>query len=67
MAITANTQVTVRRAHGEDFGLLAELGERTFAETFASHNTSEDMTATSKLPSMLRSRLRSWRMVKPPS
>jgi len=35
--------VTIRRARGEDAGLLTELGARTFIETFAPDNTAEDM------------------------
>jgi ribosomal protein S18 acetylase RimI-like enzyme len=37
--------LNIRRAKGEDTILLAELGARTFEETFASANTPEDMTA----------------------
>jgi ribosomal protein S18 acetylase RimI-like enzyme len=37
--------VSVRRAYPEDANLLAELGARTFLETFAADNTSEDMAA----------------------
>lgn len=37
--------VKIRRAEHEDAGLLAELGARTFAETFATDNTPEDMAA----------------------
>jgi diamine N-acetyltransferase len=35
----------VRRASLEDASLLAELGARTFSETFAADNTPHDMTA----------------------
>jgi diamine N-acetyltransferase len=35
----------VRQATVEDAALLAELGARTFAETFAADNSPEDMTA----------------------
>jgi ribosomal protein S18 acetylase RimI-like enzyme len=35
----------VRHAKVEDAGLLAELGARTFSETFAADNTPEDMAA----------------------
>lgn len=38
-------QVTIRRANSEDANLVAELGARTFLETFAVDNTVEDMTA----------------------
>jgi ribosomal protein S18 acetylase RimI-like enzyme len=37
--------VIIRRANGQDAGLLAELGARTFAQTFATDNTPEDMAA----------------------
>src|ERR1700704_1596005 len=37
------TSPVVRRATADDAVLLAELGERTFAETFAAYNTPEDM------------------------
>ena len=40
-----NPNVKIRRANGEDAGLLAELGARTFSETFAADNTSQDMSA----------------------
>jgi ribosomal protein S18 acetylase RimI-like enzyme len=35
--------VTIRRANLDDAGLLAELGARTFSETFAADNSPEDM------------------------
>jgi ribosomal protein S18 acetylase RimI-like enzyme len=35
--------VTIRRADPADAGLLAELGARTFSETFAADNNPEDM------------------------
>ncbi|MGH9882273.1 MAG: GNAT family N-acetyltransferase, partial [Pyrinomonadaceae bacterium] len=35
----------IRRATVADAGLLAELGARTFSETFAAANKSEDMAA----------------------
>jgi diamine N-acetyltransferase len=38
-------EVTIRRAKANDAGLLAELGARTFSETFAADNTAEDMAA----------------------
>ena len=38
-------QATIRVAHLSDAALLAELGARTFAETFAKDNTPEDMAA----------------------
>lgn len=37
--------VTIRRANSDDAELLAELGARTFSETFAVDNTNEDMDA----------------------
>lgn len=37
--------ITVRRASDDDAKLLAELGARTFEDTFASENTAEDMAA----------------------
>lgn len=40
-----NLDVKIRRAEREDAGLLAELGARTFSETFARDNTSQDMSA----------------------
>lgn len=43
--MSQNPDVTLRRANPEDAGLLAELGARTFSETFAADNTPEDMAA----------------------
>ena len=43
--MTQKLDATVRRAHPDDANLLAELGARTFLETFAADNTSEDMAA----------------------
>jgi GNAT superfamily N-acetyltransferase len=40
-----NPDLTIRRAGAEDTGLLAELGARTFSETFAADNSPEDMAA----------------------
>jgi ribosomal protein S18 acetylase RimI-like enzyme len=40
-----NSDPVVRRARAKDAALLAELGARTFSETFAADNTPEDMTA----------------------
>src|SRR5215470_9232388 len=37
--------VTIRHANCSDAGLLAELGARTFSETFAADNTAGDMSA----------------------
>ena len=43
--MTEKVQVTIRRANSDDAGLLADLGARTFQDTFAADNTVEDMTA----------------------
>ena len=43
--MTQITDLTIRRGTVEDADLLSELGARTFAETFAADNTSEDLTA----------------------
>ena len=40
-----NPDLKIRRANREDAGLLAELGARTFSETFAADNTPQDMSA----------------------
>lgn len=40
-----DTNLLIRRASLEDAALLAELGARTFTETFAEINTPEDMAA----------------------
>ena len=40
-----NPDVTIRRANREDAGLLADLGARTFAQTFGTDNTPENMAA----------------------
>ena len=40
-----NPALNVRRASTEDAQLLAELGARTFAETFSKENSPEDMAA----------------------
>ena len=42
---TQDSAVHVRRAANEDAELLAELGARTFEETFAKDNSPEDMAA----------------------
>jgi hypothetical protein len=39
------TQQSIRRATDNDAPLLAELGARTFSDTFAGQNTPEDMAA----------------------
>ena len=43
--MTENLDVTTRRANSDDVNLLAELGARTFRETFEVDNTEEDMDA----------------------
>lgn len=43
--MSQNHVLTIRRANPEDAGLLAELGARTFSETFAADNSPEDMAA----------------------
>jgi diamine N-acetyltransferase len=45
MSMSQNPRVTIRRANTEDAGLLADLGARTFSETFAADNTPDDMAA----------------------
>jgi len=39
------TQQSIRRANEDDAALLAELGARTFSDSFASQNTPENMAA----------------------
>ena len=41
----SNPNFQIRRANIDDAGLLAELGARTFVETFAQDNSDEDMDA----------------------
>ena len=41
----SNPNLTIRRAKMDDAGLLAELGARTFSETFAADNSPADMVA----------------------
>jgi ribosomal protein S18 acetylase RimI-like enzyme len=43
--MSQNLDVKIRRANPDDAHLLAELGARTFSETFAADNTAEDMSA----------------------
>ena len=43
--MSQTSDLTIRRANSEDASLLAELGARTFAETFATDNTPEDIVA----------------------
>jgi GNAT superfamily N-acetyltransferase len=44
-AISRSRNLIVRRGQAGDAALLAELGARTFSETFAPDNSPEDMTA----------------------
>lgn len=41
----SKADITIRRANPNDAGLLAELGARTFSETFAADNAPEDIAA----------------------
>jgi hypothetical protein len=43
--MSQKSEVNIRHANSEDAALLTELGAGTFAETFASENTAEDMAA----------------------
>jgi GNAT superfamily N-acetyltransferase len=43
--MTKSCSAVIRHAESDDAGLLAELGARLFAETFAAYNTPEDMAA----------------------
>ena len=45
MSTTEQSAVNIRHATAADAALLAELGARTFAETFAADNRPEDMAA----------------------
>ena len=45
MVMSENPDLTIRPASPEDGRLLAELGERTFSETFAADNTPDNMAA----------------------
>jgi ribosomal protein S18 acetylase RimI-like enzyme len=45
MAANPLPNLIVRRGQAEDAALLAELGARTFSETFAADNTAADMAA----------------------
>ena len=42
---TSKPNVTIRRGKAADAAMLAELGARTFSETFAVDNSAEDMSA----------------------
>ncbi|MFN2498085.1 MAG: N-acetyltransferase family protein [Pyrinomonadaceae bacterium] len=39
------SNIIIRQGRGSDAALLAELGARTFSETFAADNSAEDMSA----------------------
>ena len=43
--MSQDPDLTIRRANREDASLLADLGARTFAQTFATDNTPEDIAA----------------------
>ena len=43
--MSQKVEVTIRRANSDDAKLLAELGARTFEQTFAADNTGEDMAS----------------------
>lgn len=43
--MSQKVEVTIRRAISDDAALLAELGARTFQQTFAADNTSDDMAS----------------------
>jgi ribosomal protein S18 acetylase RimI-like enzyme len=43
--MSQNPAPTIRRGNPDDAGLLAELGARTFSETFAADNSPGDMAA----------------------
>ena len=43
--MSQNPDLAIRRANHEDASLLAELGARTFSETFAADNTPEDISS----------------------
>jgi len=43
--LSQNPGLTIRRADSADAGLLAELGARTFSETFAADNSPENKAA----------------------
>ena len=43
--MSQEVHVSIRRASSDDANLLAELGARTFQQTFAADNTAEDMAA----------------------
>ena len=43
--MSQSPEPTIRRGGPDDAGLLAELGARTFSETFAADNSAEDLAA----------------------
>lgn len=43
--MSQTADLTIRHANGNDASLLAELGARTFSETFAADNATEDIAA----------------------
>jgi ribosomal protein S18 acetylase RimI-like enzyme len=45
MPVISLHNLTIRRGEADDAALLAELGARTFSETFADDNTPDNMTA----------------------
>ncbi len=45
MTLNPSLGLVIRRGKTQDAELLAELGARTFSDTFAADNTPEDMTA----------------------
>lgn len=65
--MSAQSTVTIRRAGPEDAGLLAELGARTFKDTFAADNDPQDMASylasafsTEQIASELADPLSTW-------
>lgn len=45
MTLKPGIPVSIRMADAGDAGMLTELGRRTFHETFAAHNTADDIDA----------------------
>lgn len=45
MSQTSKPLATIRRAHVRDAALLADLGARTFSDTYGADNTPEDIAA----------------------
>jgi diamine N-acetyltransferase len=56
------TQQSIRRATEDDAAVLAELGKRTFSESFGRQNTPEDMVAYLATSLGERYNERSWRI-----